>query len=32
MYHISGGKRGCDMKDAINNIRDFRNINVVGRS
>ena len=32
MYHISGGKRGCDMKDAINNIRDFKNINFVGGS
>ena len=30
MYNISGGKRGCDMKDAINNIRDFKNINFVG--
>ena len=30
MYYISGGKRGCDMKDAINNIRDFKNINFVG--
>lgn len=32
MYHISGGKRGCDMKEAINNIRDFKNINFVGGS
>ena len=30
IYHISGGKRGCDMKEAINNIRDFKNINFVG--
>lgn len=30
MYSISGGARGCDMKDAINNIRDFKNINFVG--
>lgn len=32
IYHVSGGKRGCDMKDAINNIRDFKNINFVGGS
>ena len=32
MYYISGGKRGCDMKEAINNIRDFKNINFVGGS
>ena len=32
IYHISGGKRGCDMKDIINNIRDFKNINFVGGS
>ena len=30
IYHISGGKR--DMKEAINNIRDFKNINFVGGS
>ena len=30
IYYISGGKRGCDMKEAINNIRDFKNINFVG--
>ena len=28
MYNV-GGVRG-DMKDAINNIRDFKNINFVG--
>ena len=32
IYYISGGKRGCDMKEAINNIRDFKNINFVGGS
>ena len=32
IYNISGGKRGCDMKEAINNIRDFKNINFVGGS
>ena len=32
IYHISGGKRGCDMKEALNNIRDFKNINFVGGS
>ena len=30
IYHISGGKR--DMKETINNIRDFKNINFVGGS
>ena len=30
IYNIVGGKRGCDMKEAINNIRDFKNINFVG--
>ena len=32
IYNIVGGKRGCDMKEAINNIRDFKNINFVGGS
>lgn len=32
MYHISGGVPGGDMKEAINNIRDFKNINFVGGS
>ena len=31
IYNIVGAKRG-DMKDAINNIRDFKNINFVGGS
>ena len=33
MYSISGGnKRSGDMKEVINNIRDFKNINFVGGS
>ena len=32
MYHISGGNSGGDMKETINNIRDFKNINFVGGS
>ena len=32
IYNIVGGKRGCDMKEALNNIRDFKNINFVGGS
>ena len=32
IYNVVGGKRGCDMKEAINNIRDFKNINFVGGS
>lgn len=30
MYSISSGVPGGDMKDTINNIRDFKNINFVG--
>ena len=30
IYNIVGGKRGCDMKEVLNNIRDFKNINFVG--
>ena len=26
MYHISGGKRGCDMKEAINKVRKKINV------
>ena len=32
MYSISSGVPGGDMKDTINNIRDFKNINFVGGS
>ena len=32
MYSVSGGKSDCDIKEAINNIRDFKNINFVGGS
>ena len=32
MYSVSTGKSGSDMKEAINNIRDFKNINFVGGS
>lgn len=32
IYNIVGGKSCCDMKEAINNIRDFKNINFVGGS
>ena len=32
MYQISGGNSGGDMKETINNIRDFKNINFVGGS
>ena len=30
MYHVGGGNARGDMKEAINNIRDFKNINFVG--
>ena len=32
MYSVSGGKSDYDIKEAINNIRDFKNINFVGGS
>ena len=32
MYHVSRDNAGGDMKEAINNIRDFKNINFVGGS
>ena len=30
MYNIGGVRGDIDMKEAINNIRDFKNINFVG--
>ena len=32
IYHVSRDNAGGDMKEAINNIRDFKNINFVGGS